>query len=166
MSNVITIHDVLEEEKVNKQKETNRIANEYLVAGQLHPDQGIKDLVLSTKDRTVIDRISSAYTTAENITPDVAKVALPALASNIKILQQSNILLADLAEQTQNELDIVTHQRNGLQSELGLYVNPEGTSRMLSMIRQERENQLLLQPKKCQSDRIRTQLAIALKKLL
>lgn len=166
MSNVITIHDVLEEEKVNKQKETNRIANEYLVAGQLHPDEDIKKLVLSTNDKVVNDRISSAYTTAENITPAVAKVVLPGVVANVKILQEANILLANQAEETENELVIVTEQRDVLQSRLDIHENSQDTSHMLDKIRQERETQLRLQPKKSQAHRIRKHLAKAVQKQL
>lgn len=166
MSRVYTITQMNDDEKAKKHQEIVNIANEYLVAGQLHPDEDIKKLVLSTNDQVVVDRISSAYTTAENITPAVAKVVLPGVVANVKILQEANILLANQAEEIENELVIVTEQRDALQSRLDIHENSQDTSRMLDKIRQERETQLRLQPKKSQAHRIRKYLAKAVQKQL
>lgn len=166
MSRVYTVTQMNDDVKAKKHQEIINIANEYLVAGQLHPDEDIKKLVLSTNNQVVIDRISSAYTTAENITPAVAKVVLPGVVANVKILQEANILLANQAEQTENELVIVTEQRDVLQSKLDIHENFQDTSRMLDRIRQERENQLRLQPKKSQADIVRKQIARAVQKQL
>lgn len=166
MSNVYTVTQMKHDEKVKHQQDNIKIANEYLVAGQLHPDEEIKRIVLSTGGTVVKDRITSAYTTAEAITPAVAKVVLPAVVANVKILQQANVLLANQAEEIENELCIVTEQRDALQSKLEKHENPEDTSRMLDRIRQERETQIRLQPKKSQSDIIHKQLARAVKKQL
>lgn len=155
-----------QDEKKTQEEEATRIANEYLVAGQLHPEEEIKKLVLSTGDNTVIGRVTSAYNTAKTITPAVAKEVLPGVVANVKILQEAVNLLANQAEQTETELAIVTEQRDALQSKLEVHENPEDTSRMLDKIRQERETQLRLQPKKTQSEIVRRQLARAVKKQL
>ena len=154
------------DEKVKHQQDNIKIANEYLVAGQLHPDEEIKRIVLSTGGTVVKDRITSAYTTAEAITPAVAKVVLPAVVANVKILQQANVLLANQAEEIENELIIVTEQKDALQSRLEVHESPQRTSHMLDTIRREGEIQIRLQPKKSESDLIHKRLGREVKQQL
>lgn len=166
MSRVYTITQMEEDESEKRNRENTQIANDYLVAGRLCPDEEIKKLVLSSGNQDRIDRITSAYNTAQTITPGVARVVLPGMAANIKILQEANEILGNHAEEMENELNIVTEQRDVLKSKLEEHESPKHTSYMLDKIRQERETQLRLQPKKSRTDIIHKQLARAIKRQL
>ena len=168
MTRAYTVTNMKQDELERQKKEIVKIANEYIVAGQLNPDEDIKNIVLSIDDdnQLILNRITSAYNTAENITPSVAKAVLPGVVANVKILQEATTILANQSDELEQELNIVTEQKNELQTRLEGYENHDDISRMLDKIRQERETQIRLQPKKSQADIVKKQLEKAVRRKL
>lgn len=150
MSQVYTITQMKKDEKDNTRQTNVKIANEFLSACDLHPDEDVKKLVLSNASAETKTSILNAYETAENITPAVAKIALPGLAANVKILQAATNSLANANIELENELEIITEQRDELQTRLLTHENPADIDNMLTRIRKGRELQQQSRPKQSQ----------------
>ncbi len=164
MSQVYTVTQMKKDEKDAARQNNVKIANEFLSACDLNPDEDVKKLVLTNASVDTKSSIVNAYDTAVNITPAVAKIAIPGLAANVKILQAATNSLANANTELENELEIVTEQRDELQTRLLAHENPTDIDNMLERIRKGREIQQQSRPKQSQIEATKKALERAVRR--
>lgn len=165
MTNVHTLTVVKEQEREALRKRHQQIGNEYLASAQLNIDEDVKRMVISSSSANS-ESVEQAFDMADSLTPMVAKAVVPALAAHVKILQIGIESVVNAAQETANELEIVSSQKTELQSKLEAYESPDDVACMLEQIRQAKEQLQRQAPKQSQTRTTKLWLERGLRKYL
>lgn len=142
MSNT-TQKSTKESKVTQKMNQDYKSAIEYITNRNLNVTNEVRKLVLDTVDQDIINSINNSIEDSDCVSYDVAKLLLPKLVTNIKILQQATLLLATQADKLDCDILILREEKNMYKSYLEEYKRIESIDRSIRTLREEKEKLLL-----------------------
>jgi hypothetical protein len=132
-----------ESKVTQKMNQDYKSAIEYITNRNLNVTNEVRKLVLDAADQDTINSINNSIEDSESVSYDVAKLLLPKLVTNIKILQQATLLLATQADKLDRDILILRGEKNMYKSYLEDYKRIESIDHSIRTLREEKEKLLL-----------------------